>query len=144
MISGRITSLVQASLRKHRRRLMPTKPWLKWYMMDLTHGRGHLRMTLRTSVVFCPRVTQLSMATRGNNASTSCTMLTPTPRSPSTSTINPNQLTVTGNRDTLTFNPSSQATQFYFTSRESVQLSRQLETNYIGPLDSTGGTRLSI
>ena len=77
---------------------------------------------------------------KGNNTSTNRTI--PTPRRLSTSTRNPYQLTVTGNRDSL---PSIQTTQLYFTSRENVQFSRQLqlETNNIGPLDSTGGTRLS-
>jgi len=126
MTIGKTISLGQAFLRKHQKRLMQTRPLLRLSMMDPAHGKGHLRITPRISIIFF--LAQLSTAAR---ASSSCT--TPHPRRAPIRTRSTNQSSINGNKN---------AQAPCFTSRESLQLSRQLESHNVRPLDPTGDARL--
>ena len=131
---GKTIFLGQAFLRKHQRRL--TRPSLRSSMMGPTHERDQLTMIPRISAIFCSKVPRLSAAARGSNASSSRS--TPTPRR-TLKTRSRNQPSIHRNRYAA---PSSCSLRPCVTSRESFQLSRQLETYNSGPLGPTGGTRL--
>ena len=60
----RITSLVQVFWRRHQTKIEAEKT--RWYMMEPTHAKGHLKMISKTFVLSYPEAPHLSTASKGN------------------------------------------------------------------------------